>query len=173
MSRVFHRKGDRIRAEFAPEEVELLRHLQEGVRSALAGNDPSDAVQARLFPAAVTGDARADEELRAMLRDDLLASRQAGLDALVAILDRCEPHRGRLRVELTADEPMLVLGVLNDVRLAIGARVGIEELERDEVAADDPAAYRLAIMDYLGWWQEQLLELLDPTEPPSTPDPWS
>jgi hypothetical protein len=162
MSRVFQRDGEVIRARFAPEEVELLRTLQDGMRQALDEGGDDDPVIERLFPRAVSGDDEADAELRRLLRDDLLASRLVGLDALIRILDRCEPHRGKLRVDLVEDEPLLVLGVINDLRLAIGARVGIEDLDRDHLPEDDALAYRLAVMDHLGWWQEQLLALLDP-----------
>jgi len=173
MPRVFQRQGEHIVARFAPEEVELLRALQDGIRTTLAEGDEDDPVVARLFPSAVSDDDEADAELRRLLRDDLLAQRQEGLDALLAILDRCEPHRGRLRVELRDDEPLVVLGVLNDIRLAIGARVGVEHLDRDEVPEDDPVAYRLAVMDHLGWWQEQLLRLLEPDDAASEGDPWT
>jgi hypothetical protein len=162
MSRVFQRDGEVIRARFAPEEVELLRTLQDGMRQALDEGGDDDPVIERLFPRAVSDDDEADAELRRLLRDDLLASRLVGLDALIRILDRCEPHRGKLRVDLVEDEPLLVLGVINDLRLAIGARVGIEDLDRDHLPEDDALAYRLAVMDHLGWWQEQLLALLDP-----------
>ena len=173
MPRVFQRQGARIVARFAPEEVELLRSLQQGIRVTLEEGDAQDPVVSRLFPRAVTDDDEADAELRRLLRDDLLASRQAGLDALVAILDRCERHRGRLRVTLEDDEPLLVLGVLNDLRLAIGARIDIERLDRRGVSADDPVAYRLAVMDHLGWWQEQLLTLLEPDDPDLETEPWT
>ena len=56
-----------------------------------------------------------------------------------------------------------MLGVLNDLRLAIGAQVGIESLERDRLDPDDPVTYRVAVMDHLGWLQEQLLHVLDPS----------
>ncbi len=165
MPRVFQRHGDVIEARFEPAEVELLRALHEGIRTTLEEGDEDDPVIARLFPRAVADDDEEDAEVRRLLRDDLLASRQAGLEALVAILDRCEPHRGRLRVDLVDDEPLLVLGVLNDLRLAIGARVGVEDLDRDQIPPEDPLAYRLAVMDHLGWWQEQLLVLLEPDDP--------
>lgn len=143
-------------------EVDLLVSLRDGVRETLAAADPDDAVVQRMFPAAVDGDDDADADLRAMLRDDLLQSRLAGLDALVGLLERGTRHRGVLRVDLAEDEPSLVLGVLNDLRLAIGARVGIERLDRDALAPQDPAVQRLAIMDHLAWWQEQLLAIIDP-----------
>ncbi len=164
--RVFQAHGPGIRAQFDPAEVELLRSLEEGISQTLDHGDNDDPVIQRLFPAAVVDDDEADAELRRLLRDELLESRRSGLQALVMILDRATPHRGRLRVQLVDDEPLLVLGVLNDLRLAIGARIGIEDIDRDAVAPDDPLAYRLAVMDHLGWWQEQLLELL---EVPGTP----
>lgn len=170
MSRTFRRHGDAIRATFAKGELELLRSLRDQLRDALAAPDPDDPVIKRLFPPAVLGDPEAERELRAMLVDDLLASRLAGLDALVDLLDRGTPHRGAVRLDLVDDEPLLVLGVLNDVRLAIGARIDIEALDRGSLADGDPVQYRLAVMDHLGWWQEQLLAIMDPSsvvhEPP-------
>jgi hypothetical protein len=160
--RTFRRHGDRIRMQLEPVEVELLRTTREGVRAALAGGDLTDPIVRRLFPRTLDGDDEAEAELRRLLHDDLLASRLAGLDALVELLDRGSPHRGNLRVELQDDEPLLVLGVLNDLRLAIGARVGIEDLEREQLSEDDPVLYRLAVMDHLAGMQEQLLAILDP-----------
>ncbi len=160
MSRVFRPHGDGIRAQFEPQEVELLRTLEQGIAQTLERGDDADPVIERLFPTAVAGDEEADTELRRLLRDDLLEARQAGLRALGEILDRARPHRGRLRVDLVDDEPLLVLGVLNDLRLAIGARIGIEHLDREDIPDDDALRYRLAVMDHLGWWQEQLLMLL-------------
>ena len=160
--RTFSRHGDAIRASFEAVEVELLRSTREQLREALVRRDPDDPVVQRLFPTAVLGDPEANTELRALLADDLLEGRLAGLDALVELLDRGTVHRGKLRVELVDDEPFLVLGVLNDLRLAIGARIDIESLDRDAVDADDPMAYRLAVMDHLAWLQEQLLAIVDP-----------
>jgi hypothetical protein len=160
--RTFRRHGERIRMQLEPIEAELLRTTRDGVRAALAGGDATDPIVARLFPRALDGDPEADEELRRLLHDDLLASRLAGLDALVEVLDRATTHRGHLRVDLVDDEPLLVLGVLNDLRLAIGARIGIEDLDRDAIDDEDPVSYRLAVMDHLAGMQEQLLAILDP-----------
>lgn len=162
MSRTFRRHGDRIRADLDRVEVDLLRQLRDGLRESLEDQHGGDPVIERLFPSAVTGDDEADDELRRLIHDDLLRSKLTGLDELVAILDRAEPHRSRLRVELEPDEAMLMLGVLNDLRLAIGARVGVEEIERDSLQPDDPRIGPLAVMDHLAGLQEQLLEIIDP-----------
>ena len=148
--------------QLEPVEVELLRSTRRALRHALETGDPADPILRRLFSPTVTGDADADAELRSMIHDDLLADRLAGLDALVEVLDRGRTRGGDvLRVDLVDEEPLLVLGVLNDLRLAIGARLGIEELERD-AEHDDETRYRLAVMDHLAWLQEQLLAVLDP-----------
>lgn len=148
--------------QLEPVEAQLLRSTREGLRRTLEEGDPADPVVQRLFPPAVGDDRDADRELRSLMRDDLLAQQLEALDELVAILDRGREHRGLLRVDLTGEEAVLVLGAINQLRLAIGARIGIEQLDRDELDEDDPRAYRVAVMDHLGWLQEQLLAVLDP-----------
>lgn len=162
MIRTFRRHGDRVRADLEPIEVDLLRQLASELSGTIASGDEDDPVVARLFPPAVTGDRSADDELRRLLHDDLRSGRLDALADLTAVLDRATPHRGRLRVDLTGEEAMLLLGVLNDLRIAIGARIGIDQLDRDEVSADDPVTRSLAIMDHFAWLQEQLLAIIDP-----------
>ena len=162
MGRTFRRSGDGVRAQFDRIEVELLRTTREELRASLERHDPFDPVVRRMFPPMVLGDEQAEAETRDLLHDELVAERLRGLDALVELLDRGEAHRGGLRVELTDEEPFLVLGVLNDLRLAIGASVDVEALDRSRVDEDDVLAYRLAVMDHFAWMQEQLLAILDP-----------
>ena len=163
MKPAFRRTDSGIRMELEDFEVQLLRDLPAGLRGLLEEPDDDDPVFARLFPRGVVGDDIAAAELRRMTYEDLLRQRLVGLEALGAILDRGEPLRSnRLRVELVDDEPELVLGVINDVRLTLGVRAGIEHLDRDDIDEDHPAAAMLAVMDHLAWLQEQLLEVLDP-----------
>ncbi len=162
MKAPFRRAGDVVRMELEEFEVHLLRELPAGLRALLELPDGDDPVLNRLFPRAVVGSDDDDVELRRLMYDDLLQSRLEGLDALAAILDRGWLHRGRLRVDLIGDEPELFLGVLNDVRLTIGVRVGIEHIDREQVDEDHPALPMLAVMDHLAWMQEQLLRVIDP-----------
>lgn len=173
MSRTFRRVGDVVRATFHPAEVELIRRLHEELLTSLQVRDPDDPVIRRLFPPAVLGDAEVEDQVRALLDDALLADRLSALGMLVELLDRGTTHRGRLRTDLVEDEPLVVLRVLNDVRLAIGARLDVEALDRDAVTAEDPEAYPLAIMDHLAWWQEQIVSIIDPpsTSHPTPEDP--
>lgn len=160
MSRTFRRNGKYVAASFEAFEVELLRRLGEQLQDMLDHRDRDDPVVRRLFPPAVLGDAEAADEVRELIEADLLSDRLEGLQTLLALLERGQIQRGRLVVDLHDDEPVLVLSVLNDLRLAIGARIDIEALDRETVTEDDPVAYQLAVMDHLGWWQEQLLDQL-------------
>ncbi len=162
MSRTFRRHGDGVRMHLQDFEVELLETLQAALASALERADPEDPVVRRLFPATVTGDEEADADLRGMIHEDLLGDRLRGLEALLDLLERGTPKGRAVRVDLEDDEPMLVLGVLNDLRLAIGAQVDIEHLDRTSIDPKGPVAYRLAVMDHLAWLQEQLLRVIDP-----------
>ncbi len=161
MTATFVRRGDLIRLQLRPQEVDLLVRLAGELRTALEEPGPDDPVAARLFPPAVLGDPDADREVRDLLADALLADRLAGLESVLELVARGRRSKGRLVVDLEEDEPLLVLGVLNDIRLAIGARIDIEAIDRDRVAEHDPVAYPIAVMDHLGWWQEQLLAILD------------
>lgn len=161
MSRTFTRHHDAIRMTLRAEEAALLERLAGELRTALERPHTDDPVRSRLFPPAVLGDAEADREVRDLLADALLADRLEGLTAVLHVVARAKRSRGRLIVDLADEEPLLLLGVLNDIRLAIGARIDIEAIDRDQVGEQDEMAYPLAVMDHLGWWQEQLLVLLD------------
>lgn len=162
MSRTFRRHGDLVRMELTAVEAELLFQLREGLADTLRRGAPDDPAVARLFPPAVSGDEEADAELRRLLFDDLLASKLAGLDELVALVEAGTSARGRRRIDLTPEQAGLVLGVLNDLRLAIGARVGIDTIDRSSFDESDERAPSVALIDHFAWWQEQLLAILDP-----------
>ena len=51
------------------------------------------------------------------------------------------------------------LGVLNDTRLVLGARLGVTEDDHD-VAPDDPRAPAFAMYHWLTWVQGELVEQL-------------
>lgn len=148
--------------QLAAGEVELLRSMRDGLRAVLESGEPDDPVVARLFPAAVSDDPEADTELRRLLRDELLTARLTALDDLHELLEHAQRSRGGLRVDLDGEQAVLVLGVFNDLRLAIGARVGVEQVEREQLPTDEATTRRLAVMDHFGWLQEQLLAVLDP-----------
>jgi hypothetical protein len=62
---------------------------------------------------------------------------------------------------LDREEAERLVEVLNDMRLALGASVGVESLEREELAEDDPRAATLGLMDHLGWMQGRLIDFVE------------
>lgn len=161
MARV--REGrDGIEVELAGTEIELLSRLLDGLAGRLrAGGD--DAVIDRLAPSGSRGDAEADAELRRMVRNDLLEGRAERLARLAVDIRGWAPSGSRdaVRASLGEDEAMLLLGGLNDLRLALGASIAIGTFERSELEPSDPRSVTLELMDRLGGLQQGLVEHLD------------
>lgn len=143
----------------------LLLRLLDDLDAAIDGPTDDPVVQ-RLFPRAVEDEDDADAEFRMLLAGELLLERHEAIRACRALLEagRRRPGGPTVRLRLAGEEPTMLLQVLNDVRLALGARVGAEAVElRQLVAGDDVEAHRaLEAMDLLAWCQMQLLEHIDP-----------
>lgn len=143
----------------------LLLQLLADLDDAIDGptNDP---VVQRLFPRAVEGDDDDDAELRMLLAGDLLLRRHEAIRRCREVLEQgtTRPRRPGIRILMVEDQPGMMLAILNDIRLALGARVGATAVElRQLVDEDDHEAQRaLETMDLLAWCQMQLLEHIDP-----------
>jgi hypothetical protein len=123
---------------------------------------PVDPVLERLFPRAYLEpeDVERDAEYHRLVRDDLLESKLANLDVITKTLDRGTVSLRRWTVDLTEEEAGAWLGALNDLRLALGVRLGITEDFDGDVDPSDPQAPALHVLSYLGWLEENLLEAL-------------
>lgn len=155
--------------------VVLLRELDE----ALDG-PTDDPVVERLFPPAVEGDRDEDEELRLLIAGDLLLRRHEAIRLLLSLLEGAgapdlagdvEALEGLpvgelpfVDVLLVEDQPGMVLSVLNDLRLALAARVGLTAVELPQLLDEDDERSHalLAMMDHLAYLQMQLLRHVDP-----------
>ncbi|MCF6525597.1 DUF2017 domain-containing protein [Streptomyces sp. JJ36] len=134
---------------------------------------PSDPALARLFPEAYLGPdtgpgeeeaARAaSAEFRRYTENDLRARKREDALAVVRALDALSPQgAGGAVLTLAEAESKQWLGALNDLRLAIGTRLEVQE--------DDDALYQLPDSDerkpmvmaylWLGALQESLVETL-------------
>jgi len=119
---------------------------------------PDDPALARLFPDAYTDDDDAASEFRRFtersLRDGKLANARTVLDGLA---------RGGDKLTLSDGEEQAWLGTLNDLRLTLGSRLGIEEDSHEKFAAlpdDDPAFSAFWVYDWLTYLQETLVRAL-------------
>jgi len=135
-----------------PEEQTLLRGLALELRSGL-DSAPDDPSLRRLFPPAYD-DEKDERAYRELAADELLDGRRDSLDVLASTAGNDL---------LTPAEADSWLRALNDLRLALGTRLDVQEdslLER--LDPNDPAASGLAVYAYLSWLQEQLVEALSP-----------
>jgi hypothetical protein len=126
-------------------ERQLLHRLAADLRELV---EAGDAGVVRLFPPAHPDDPEANAEYDRLVRDGLLAGR---LDALA-------------RVDATADAKRLSradveawCGVLNDLRLVLGERLGVTEDMYEEDLGRDP---ELALYGWLTWLQAEVVEAL-------------
>ena len=162
MAASFKRVGnDRVRVRLAQDEVAILRGLPDQLRSVLAegGDEP---VNQRLFPPAYldVADIEHDTEFHRLMHDDLVTEKLANLDLVTDTLARGSTSVRRWSVVLTDEEATAWLGVLNDLRLALGVRLDITEDFDGDVDDTDPRAPALRLLSYLGWLEEQLLDAL-------------
>jgi len=146
----------------APEQPADTDPLAALVGIGTATSASADPVLARLFPDAYADDPEAAGDFRRYTEPGLRARKHAAATQALAVLDRPPEGRRRERV-LSADESMAWLGAINDLRLALGTRLGVEEDWAEQLAAlddGDPRALLLAIYDWLSWLQETLVRSL-------------
>lgn len=129
----------------------------------LVGIDPEaelsdDPAMARLFPDAYVDDPEGASQFRRFtersLRDTKLAHAATALDTL---------RRSGDKVTLSEAEAGAWLGALNDLRLALGTRMGITEQGMAELAdlpEEDPRSAMFHVYDWLTFLQESLVRAL-------------
>jgi hypothetical protein len=145
---------DFVAPDDGPDEDPLAR---------LVGIDPDaersdDPALARLFPDAYTDDEDASSQFRRFtersLRDTKLAHASTVLDCLA---------RSGEKVTLSDAEAQAWVGTLNDLRLTLGSRLGVEEHNHDMFASlpeADPAFATYQVYDWLTYLQETLVRTL-------------
>jgi hypothetical protein len=122
------RRAGILRVELSSAEAGLLAGLLDELATVLAEPDPDDPVVQRLYPDGYTDDPEAAREYRELVQADLRAERAGRLERCRAELP---PDGGRMQLDDEATDRWL--RVLNDLRLALGTRLGItEEAELDE-----------------------------------------
>jgi len=119
---------------------------------------PEDPVLARLLPDGYRDDPEAAGEFRKYTEPSL---RSAKHQAAQAMLDSLPASGGR--IQLTQDQALSWLKALNDVRLALGVRLGVtEEFEEQwgRLKPDDPQWSAFEVYAWLGAVQESLVQAL-------------
>jgi hypothetical protein len=148
MARRFKATRGGIDVDLSPDEKEFLSGLLEVLAGIKAtGDDPASQ---RLHVPVYLDDPEANQEWWRLMEGELAAARTSDR----GVFERAITEEGRKR--LSNDEADAFLRVLNEGRLALGARFGLEvEDDHDRLPED-----QREIMDYLGWLLEDLtLEL--------------
>jgi hypothetical protein len=119
---------------------------------------PDDPVLARLLPDAYSDNPEASGEFRRYTEPGLRSGKAAAARTVLATL----PASGG-RVRLSEPEAQAWLRALNDVRLALGTRLGVTDDFDEQVAdmgADDPRSPYVGVYQWLAYLQESLVQAL-------------
>jgi hypothetical protein len=140
-------------------ERRIIATLTAELRAAL--EDPTavgpDGSLARLFPPAFPDDPDAEAEYAGLVRADLVDGRREQLATVEATLEA---------TDLDDTQAAAWLGVLNDLRLALGTSLGVDQDDDGAMPdADDPDAMRLAVFAYLGWLVGAFVDVLEDALP--------
>ena len=138
------------------DERDALQHLLEDMSTLVARGHPNDPAVTRLFPAAFEDEAEA-RRYRELIGDEL---KKAKLEAIATVrggLDRAAEGPLSLSLEEADDW----LRVLTDLRLGLGARLGITEEEDPPHPRKGPEAAMFWMMDWLGWLLGTMLEAIE------------
>ena len=160
MAPLFTNTGDRFAVALGAGERELLVELCQQSRALLETEDPSsDPAVARLFPAAYQDDPLRNLEYETSLGGAPRTGKLEGLDTVV---------RTANATELSEEELLTWMGVVNDLRLVLGTRIDVtEESTEEDFAAGGPRdAYH--VYQFLGWLLQEMLSALgepDPDDP--------
>lgn len=147
--------ADGLRLGLDEQEAGILRGLTSEMRLLLEADVPAqDDVIQRLFPPAHddADEQRAYEEL---VGGEL---RRVKTEALETV-ERGLGETGAANVELTESDLDEWLRLVNDLRLAIGTRLSVDDKKMEkEFDPDDPEAPALSVLHWLGWLQGAMLE---------------
>ncbi len=150
---VSHKRG-RVRLHLDPVEVDILVSLLGELDTAVRGADPADPVTARLYPSAHPDDAAAAASYRELTESGLRDERIGRIAACVADLAG--------GTELDLGDPVDAtrwLQVLNDLRLALGTRLGISE-DDDQFDPADPEQQPRVVYHWLTAVQDTVVTRL-------------
>ncbi|MCZ7526094.1 MAG: DUF2017 domain-containing protein [Acidimicrobiia bacterium] len=162
--RRFRRSRHGVAVSLAPDEARVLRDLPTELRRLLeSGLAAGDSALDRLFPRAYLDptEEEAEAEWQRFAHPELLAGRMAALDLLTAGLDGARKVGGRTETLLDEEATAAWLGVLNDLRLALGARLGVtEDTDLEALDPGDPAVPALSLYGWLTELQGELVDVL-------------
>jgi hypothetical protein len=154
----FARKGTTYLATFTPDEAQLLQQLALQIAELMSAHADygDDAAVSRLLPDAYRDDDEAAAEFRRFTADDLAGRKAANARVIVDAVAEVAAGRTPAKVAVGAAEAQAWIRSLTDIRLSIGARLGIE-------TDDAPLPWGEPLVEayqWLGYVQESLVRVL-------------
>ncbi|HEY7012365.1 MAG TPA: DUF2017 domain-containing protein [Streptosporangiaceae bacterium] len=140
------------------DELAVMTGMTDNPDLVGGGALPDDPVLARLLPDAYSDNPEASGEFRRYTEPGLRSGKAAAARTVLATLP---PSGGRVR--LSEPEAQAWLRALNDVRLALGTRLGVTDDFDAQVAdmgADDPRSPYVGVYQWLAYLQESLVQAL-------------
>jgi Domain of unknown function (DUF2017) len=155
----FDNKGDRFSVRLRKTQRELLLELCQQSRVMLETEDPSsDPAVARLFPAAYQDDPLRNLEYESSLGDAPRTGKLNALDTMVRTIDA---------KELSEDQLLSWMSVVNDLRLVLGTRIDVTEESTDEdFPSKSPHRDAWPVYQFLGWLLQEMLSALGEPDAP-------
>jgi hypothetical protein len=140
----FRTTAQGIRVDLGPEERLFLGDVLPMLAG--IGSPGSDPAADRMKVPVYLDNPEANEEWWRLMGQDLDAARRSDRSVFEKVVSSEEA------LTLSPEDADAMLRVLNQARLALGARLGIDvEEDHDELPEDSRQ-----VMDYLGWIQEEL-----------------
>jgi hypothetical protein len=158
---------ERVRTGFVfnigNDERQLVARLLTELSQLLMG-ESGDPRLIRIFPPAyhLADDAEADAEYQRLMREDLVASRLAGITTVNAALQEPGP---------VGEETMIAfIQAINGLRLVLGTMLDVvEDHDPDEVDDDDPLVGEHHLYNFLSWLLDWAVRALgEPVTQPGT-----
>lgn len=144
-----------VQVDLTPEESVFLADVLAVL--ARLGDMSEDPGAARLHPPVYLEDPEADAEWRRLAGTELRAARRADRSAVEMVLDAVETaHAEGDDVVISVGEAEALMRVLNDVRLVLGARWGVESPD----SYHDLRPEAGDVLSFLGWLVSELAIVL-------------
>lgn len=171
----FRRDGDRFVLRLGADERAMLGRLLDELKSLLAApaGSPAAVATTRLFPVVHPDDDEMEAEYQRLMRDELVASRLAAIEAVERALatPTTEGRRGRRTEVVTFDEESLVafMQAVNSIRLVLGTILDVSEDDDPSDHVDGDAAVHAPeyhLYAYLSWVLDSAVASLSPDPEP-------
>jgi hypothetical protein len=146
------------------DERALVARLLDELRTLLMKpSDASGEALVRLFPVVHPEDAAREAEYQHLMRDELVASRLAGITAVEQVIGPGEPGPGASRVLLDEEQLVAFMQAVNAVRLVLGTMLDVSE---DDTISDETGALapEYHLYAFLSWVLDSAVAVAAPDD---------